>query len=101
METSASTSPDDDPIFAGAASRLLVNRVVEMLSESGYRCVNCDVTVVCEAPKISPYKGEIGSNLTALLGAPSNVKATTMEGLGPIGRREGIACWATVLIARD
>ena len=60
--------------------------------------VNVDVTVICEEPKLGPYKPEISSRLTGVLSAPVSVKATTNEGMGAIGRGEGIACIAVALV---
>jgi 2-C-methyl-D-erythritol 2,4-cyclodiphosphate synthase len=60
--------------------------------------VNVDVTVICEEPQLSPYKAEISSRLTGVLSAPVSVKATTNEGMGAIGRGEGIACIAAALV---
>jgi 2-C-methyl-D-erythritol 2,4-cyclodiphosphate synthase len=59
---------------------------------------NVDVTVVCEEPKLAPYKAEISSRLTEALSAPVSVKASTNEGMGAIGRGEGIACMAVALV---
>jgi 2-C-methyl-D-erythritol 2,4-cyclodiphosphate synthase len=60
--------------------------------------VNVDVTVICEEPKLAPYKAEISSRLTGVLSAPVSVKATTNDGMGAIGRGEGIACIAVALV---
>jgi 2-C-methyl-D-erythritol 2,4-cyclodiphosphate synthase len=60
--------------------------------------VNVDVTVICEEPTLAPYKAEISSRLTGVLSAPVSVKATTNDGMGAIGRGEGIACIAVVLV---
>jgi len=60
--------------------------------------VNVDVTVICEEPTLAPYKAEISSRLTAVLSAPVSVKATTNDGMGAIGRGEGIACIAVALV---
>jgi 2-C-methyl-D-erythritol 2,4-cyclodiphosphate synthase len=60
--------------------------------------VNVDVTVICEEPTLAPYKAEISSRLTGVLSAPVSVKATTNEGMGAIGRGEGIACMAVALV---
>jgi 2-C-methyl-D-erythritol 2,4-cyclodiphosphate synthase len=60
--------------------------------------VNVDVTVICEEPTLAPYKAEISSRLTGVLSAPVSVKATTNEGMGAIGRGEGIACIAVALV---
>jgi 2-C-methyl-D-erythritol 2,4-cyclodiphosphate synthase len=63
--------------------------------------MNVDVTVICEEPKLAPHKAEISSRLTEVLSAPVNVKATTNEGMGSIGRGEGIACLAVALVETD
>lgn len=60
--------------------------------------VNVDVTLICEEPKLAPYKAEISSRLTGVLSAPVSVKATTNEGMGAIGRGEGVACIAVALV---
>ncbi|MDX6606745.1 MAG: 2-C-methyl-D-erythritol 4-phosphate cytidylyltransferase [Solirubrobacterales bacterium] len=59
---------------------------------------NIDLTVICEEPKLGPYKAEIAARLTDVLSAPVNVKASTNEGMGAIGRGEGIACIAVALV---
>ena len=56
------------------------------------------MTVICEEPKLAPYKAEISSRLTGVLSAPVSVKATTNDGMGAIGRGEGIACIAVALV---
>jgi 2-C-methyl-D-erythritol 2,4-cyclodiphosphate synthase len=63
--------------------------------------VNVDATLLCEEPKLGPYKAEMQQKLSEVLSAPVNVKATTNEGMGAIGRGEGIACTAVVLIDLD
>ncbi len=63
--------------------------------------VNVDATLICEEPKLGPYKAEMQHKLTEVLSAPVNVKATTNEGMGAIGRGEGIACIATVLLETE
>ena len=60
--------------------------------------VNVDVTVICEEPTLAPFKAEISSRLTGVLSAPVSVKATTNDGMGAIGRGEGIACIAVALV---
>jgi 2-C-methyl-D-erythritol 2,4-cyclodiphosphate synthase len=59
---------------------------------------NVDVTLICEEPKLGPYKAEMASRLTGVLSAPVSVKASTNEGMGAIGRGEGIACIAVALV---
>jgi 2-C-methyl-D-erythritol 2,4-cyclodiphosphate synthase len=93
--------PDTDPQWRGAASSLLLERVVAMLMGRGYEPVNIDVTLIAERPRIGPYREAIRRRLAELVGlAPEavNVKATTTEQLGAIGRGEGIAAHAVVLV---
>ena len=90
--------PDTDPRYAGADSMQLLVEVVAMLAGAGCRAVNADCTVVAERPKLSPFVPAMIDALSAILGAPVSVKATRGEGLGAIGRAEGIACLAVVLI---
>jgi 2-C-methyl-D-erythritol 2,4-cyclodiphosphate synthase len=65
------------------------------------RVVNVDATVICEAPRIGPHRAEMERNLAAVLSATVSVKATTNEGMGWIGRGEGIACYAVALLELD
>jgi 2-C-methyl-D-erythritol 2,4-cyclodiphosphate synthase len=93
--------PDTDPEWRGAASSLLLERVVAMLTGRGYEPVNIDVTLIAERPRIGPYREAIRHRLAELVGlAPEavNLKATTTEQLGAIGRGEGIAAHAVVLV---
>jgi len=95
--------PDDDPKYAGAHSRMLLRRVVALLRMDGWRAVNTDATVVAQAPKISPHVEAMRANIAADLGVVAgcvNVKATTTEKLGFVGRCEGIAVHAVALIER-
>jgi 2-C-methyl-D-erythritol 2,4-cyclodiphosphate synthase len=68
------------------------------LAQVGGAILNVDVTLICEEPKLEPHKPEISARLGEVLSAPVNVKASTNEGMGAIGRGEGIACIAVVLI---
>jgi 2-C-methyl-D-erythritol 2,4-cyclodiphosphate synthase len=90
--------PDTDPVWEGANSVELLSQVVAMAEGEGYRCANADCTVVAEAPRLAPYTEAMASKLTGVLGAPVSVKATRGEGLGALGRAEGIACLAVVLL---
>ena len=93
--------PDTDPRYKGIDSRLLLSHVVALLREHGYRMVNCDLTIMAEAPKINPH---VPAMVTALAGAMAcdegqiSIKATTTERLGFTGRGEGIAAQAVALI---
>ncbi len=93
--------PDKDPKYKGISSLVLLREVGRRIGEAGYRVGNVDVTVVCEAPKLSPYRDEMRKNLSEALGIPLgsvSVKATTEEGLGFTGKKEGIAAQAVCLI---
>ena len=96
--------PDTSPEFKGICSMTLLARVDEMIKKKGFSIVNLDVTIFAEAPKISPYKKDIKKNLSRTLGIDShrvNVKATTSEGLGMIGRGEGIGAMCAALLNKD
>lgn len=93
-----SNFPDTDPTFAEADSIELLRRVVELAERDGWQVANVDCTVVLEAPKVAPRRDEMQQQLSDAVGAPVTVKATRGEGLGPIGRREGIECYAVALI---
>jgi len=90
--------PDTDPRWRWADSLDLLAQVVERAAKAGFVPVNADCTVVAEVPKLAPHKAEMSARLGAALGAPVSVKATRAEGLGAIGRAEGIACLAVVLL---
>ncbi len=93
--------PDNDPAYAGIDSRVLLRRVVELLSERNLSVGNVDVTVVAQAPKLAPHIEAMRANLAADLQVDAgrvNVKATTTEQLGFAGREEGIAAHAVALL---
>jgi 2-C-methyl-D-erythritol 2,4-cyclodiphosphate synthase len=90
--------PDTDPAFLGADSIDLLGRTVAMARDAGFTPVNGDCTVLAEEPRLAPYFAAMSDALAGALGAPVSVKATRAEGLGAIGRAEGIACLAVVLL---
>jgi 2-C-methyl-D-erythritol 2,4-cyclodiphosphate synthase len=95
--------PDDDPRYRAADSMELLRDVVDELAQPGWRIVNVDVTVLAERPRIAPFRQQMVERLAKVLGvgAPDvNVKATTSEGMGFIGRGEGIAALAVAQIER-
>lgn len=95
--------PDSDPQWKGAESRIFVQVTMAMLRDRGWRLINADVTVLAQVPRITPWRAAIRATLTQLLGVAEdcvNLKATTAERLGFLGREEGIAALATVLIER-
>jgi 2-C-methyl-D-erythritol 2,4-cyclodiphosphate synthase len=87
--------PDDQEEWRDASSIDMLRVVVGRLTGA---VANVDVTLICEEPKLSPYKAEMSSLLTGVLSAPVSVKASTNEGMGSIGRGEGIACIAVALV---
>ena len=92
---------DSDSEYLGIDSRKLLRRVVIMMSEKNYQLVNADVTIVAQEPKMASYIERMCANLGQDIGVSTeciNVKATTTEALGFIGRIEGIACHAVVLL---
>lgn len=94
---------DRDPRHKDRPSREFVVETMTMVRARGWRVGNVDVTVHAEAPKLAPHLDAMRANLAALLEIPvdaANVKATRGEGLGPIGRAEGIAAQAVVLLER-
>lgn len=95
--------PDTDPAYEGADSMRLLEQVAHLLSDRHYAIANIDATVIAEAPKLRPHIEAMRANLARALQIPPDtvsVKATTVEGMGALGRKEGIAALATVLIFR-
>lgn len=92
--------PDVDPRWRGADSLELLAAVAAKVGEEGWRLVNADCTLVGERPKVAGHRREMVERLSAAAGGPVHVKATRPEGLGSLGRVEGIAAFAVALIAR-
>lgn len=93
--------PPSDARWAGADSRDLLRQVDKLLKHDGWSVINCDITLVCEKPKIIPFAKQMKSNIAADISVDItdvSVKATTTEGLGFCGRGEGITALAIVLI---
>jgi len=90
--------PDDDERWRDADSVDLLSTVVGMI---GGRIVNIDATLICEAPRLADVRAEMERNLAAVTSARVSVKATTNEGMGWIGRGEGIACMAVASVESD
>jgi 2-C-methyl-D-erythritol 2,4-cyclodiphosphate synthase len=94
---------DKDPIWKGVASTLLLKKVMEMIREAGWELANADVTVILDQPKLNPIIPAIKENLALIMGVEVDqisVKATTSEGLGFVGRAEGISAMAVALITK-
>lgn len=96
--------PDTDPAFAGADSRVLLRRVVNIIAGLQFNVSNADITIIAQKPQLLPYIDSMRANVAADLGISVDrvsVKATTTEHLGFTGRGEGIAAFATALITRQ
>lgn len=94
--------PDTDPRFAGADSRGLLRTVMAAVVEAGYAVVNADLSLIAETPRVARHVPEMVQRIASDLGVSEdrvNVKATTQERLGALGRREGLAALAVVLLA--
>jgi 2-C-methyl-D-erythritol 2,4-cyclodiphosphate synthase len=92
--------PDTDPAWEGADSISLLAEVARHLGVRGWRPANADCSVVLEQPRLAPHRAAMEERLGAAMGAPVSVKARTPEGLGALGRGEGVACWAVALVER-
>jgi len=95
--------PDTDPAYRGADSRVLLREAVAKVRAAGWAPVNIDATVHAQAPKIGPHAAAMVANVAADVGidlAAVNIKAKTNEGLGYLGRKEGIAATVVALLAR-
>lgn len=90
--------PDTDPRWKGADSLRILGGVIDLVTAAGWSVGNVDVSVVTEAPRLAPHRDEMARKMGAVVGAPVSVKAKRAEGLGAIGRREGIACYAVALL---
>jgi 2-C-methyl-D-erythritol 2,4-cyclodiphosphate synthase len=90
--------PDTDPRWAGADSIALLTEVASRVRAAGFEPANVDCSVVAEEPRLAPHREAMEARLTHAIGAPVSVKATRAEGLGSIGRAEGIACLAVALV---
>ena len=95
--------PDTDPNLRGADSMGMLRNAVERVRDAGYAIVNADVVVVAETPKIGPYRDAMRAALAEVLGvavSDVSVKGKTNEGMGWIGRGEGLACLAMIALSR-
>lgn len=96
--------PDTDPSIKGIRSTVMLEKVMEMLAEKGWRVGNLDAVVVCEKPKIVKWKEKIVDSLSALLSIPTDaisVKGKTAEKMGFVGREEGMVAQAVVLLEKE
>jgi 2-C-methyl-D-erythritol 2,4-cyclodiphosphate synthase len=86
--------PDTDPRFAGADSMVMLSEVVALVRAEGWKVEHVDATVMMERPKLAPHRDAIVARLREAVGASVSVKATTGEGMGFVGREEGVAALA-------
>jgi 2-C-methyl-D-erythritol 4-phosphate cytidylyltransferase/2-C-methyl-D-erythritol 2,4-cyclodiphosphate synthase len=96
--------PPSDPQWRGARSCRFLEHAVVLARNAGYEVGNVDLTLICEAPKIGPYRAAMRTSIAEIMGTPENavsIKATTTEKLGFTGRGEGIAAQAIVLVTRN
>jgi 2-C-methyl-D-erythritol 2,4-cyclodiphosphate synthase len=89
---------DDDERWVGANSLGLLARVAELVKHQGFVLVNADCTIVCERPRLFGRREEMMRNLSDAAGGSVHVKATRPEGLGALGRSEGVACVAVAML---
>ncbi|MFC0179976.1 2-C-methyl-D-erythritol 2,4-cyclodiphosphate synthase [Thorsellia kenyensis] len=95
--------PDSDPAYKGIDSRILLKKAWQKIQNEGYEVINIDITLMAQAPKMAPHIPQMRINIADDLNIhfeQVNVKATTTEQLGFVGRQEGIACAAVVLISK-
>jgi 2-C-methyl-D-erythritol 2,4-cyclodiphosphate synthase len=90
--------PDSDPAIRDVTSRRLLEGTIALVHAEGYRVTSADVTILAESPKLAPFMAAMSNELSGAVGATVSVKATTLEGLGALGRGECIAASAVALI---
>jgi 2-C-methyl-D-erythritol 2,4-cyclodiphosphate synthase len=93
--------PDDDERWRDADSVALLAEATRRVADAGWSVANVDCTVVLDAPKLAPRRDEMQASLTAAVGAPVTVKGKRSEGVGALGRGEGVVAWAVALIVRS
>ena len=96
--------PDTNEEFCDIDSRILLSRVCALVADKGYRLVNADITLLLQRPKVAPYILSMREAIATVIGSDVeciSVKATTTENLGFVGREEGVASYATVLLEKE
>ncbi len=93
--------PDTGPEWKDADSLVLLAHAGTLVRAGGWTIGNVDCSVVCDMPKLAPHRAEMQAKLSEACGAPVTVKGRRPEGLGALGRREGIACWAVAVISKE
>ncbi|MGE4357423.1 MAG: 2-C-methyl-D-erythritol 2,4-cyclodiphosphate synthase [Candidatus Omnitrophota bacterium] len=95
--------PDNEPRYKNISSEKIMNKIFNLALRSGLKVINLDITLIAEAPRISLYKTKMKENISRILKISVdniNIKATTNEGMGFIGKGEAIACFAVVLVEK-
>jgi len=90
--------PPGDAQWEGVSGERLLTIVAGRVAEAGFRVVNAHAVAVCERPRLAPHREAMQTAMTAIVGAPVTVHATTTDGLGALGRGEGVACTAVALL---
>jgi 2-C-methyl-D-erythritol 2,4-cyclodiphosphate synthase len=90
--------PDSDPELLGVASHAMLVETLRRVALAGFRPMSADVTIIAERPRLAPHMSRMSHELSAAVGCVVSVKATTAEGLGALGRSEGIAATAIALL---
>ena len=93
--------PDSDPALKGIDSKILLQKVMQLITQKGYRIVNIDTTICLQQPKLRPYIPQMQETLAYVMSIPVeniSIKATTTEKLGFTGREEGVSAYAVVLV---
>lgn len=96
--------PPEDQAYKDISSSVLLTKVNEAVLAAGFKVVNVDVAILAEEPRLKDYKQEMRAHIASLLGIATqwvNIKATTNEGLGFIGKKEGLAAYATALVSKQ
>lgn len=95
--------PDTDPAYKGIDSKILLQKTIALIGDQGYQIINIDTTVCLQEPKIKPFIPQMKACIAAVAGIGTGdigIKATTTEGLGFVGREEGVMAYASVLLSR-
>jgi 2-C-methyl-D-erythritol 2,4-cyclodiphosphate synthase len=95
--------PDTDPSLKNMDSKIILRKAIELMQDRKFQVCNLDVTIVAEKPKIAPYRDRIRTSIAEIMSinvSQVSVKATTMEGMGALGRAEGMMVFSTVLLEK-
>ncbi|MEW6041809.1 MAG: 2-C-methyl-D-erythritol 2,4-cyclodiphosphate synthase [Elusimicrobiota bacterium] len=91
--------PDTDKTLKDISSKLIIKKILHLLKSAGMRLVNLDCVIIAQSPRISPYRNKMLKSMSSIFGTKCiNVKATTNEGIGFIGKNKGIACISAALL---